>query len=219
MGSGVNTLLIEATGVAVRARMGRTQLPRRQRGVVLFIALIVLVAMTLAGIAMVRSVDTTLGIAGNMAFRQTTLQSGELGVQAAYTWLAGQTLLSNDLPNVGYYSSAIDSDWFNDNSWTNYVQVNGGAADAAGNTARYIIHRMCTLSGKSYAYVGTGASDPQNSCATDNPLSGAQSGNTATVGGTQFAGQPLVYFRVTVRVDGPRNSTTVTQVNILMQSS
>ncbi len=44
-------------------------LPGRQGGAILFIALIVLVAMTLAGIAMWRSVDTALGIAGNMAFR------------------------------------------------------------------------------------------------------------------------------------------------------
>ena len=43
---------------------------RAQRGVILFIALIVLVAMSLAGIALMRSVDTNVMIAGNLAFRQ-----------------------------------------------------------------------------------------------------------------------------------------------------
>ena len=38
-----------------------------QSGVVLFIALIVLVAMTLAGIAIMRSVDTGVAISGNVA--------------------------------------------------------------------------------------------------------------------------------------------------------
>ena len=40
-----------------------------QKGVVLFISLIVLVAMTLAGIAMFRQVGTGVVIAGNLAFR------------------------------------------------------------------------------------------------------------------------------------------------------
>ena len=53
--------------------------PARQQGVVLFIALIVLVAMSLAGVAMVRSVDTSLGIAGNLAFKQSTIQGSDLG--------------------------------------------------------------------------------------------------------------------------------------------
>ena len=44
--------------------------PGGQSGVVLFIALIVLVAMSLAGVALVRSVDTNLLIAGNLAFKQ-----------------------------------------------------------------------------------------------------------------------------------------------------
>jgi hypothetical protein len=139
-------------------------------------------------------------------------------VQTAYNWLQTQALLSSDMTVNGesiYFSSVSDPDWFNDVTWQAAGKVNGGAADAAGNTARYVIHRMCTLAGQSYAYIGT----PSQTCATDNPLSGAQSGNSAAVGGTQFAGQPLVYFRVTVRVDGPRNTVAVTQVNILMVSS
>jgi type IV pilus assembly protein PilX len=40
---------------------------RRERGAILFIALIVLVAMSLAGIALMRSVDTNVLIAGNLA--------------------------------------------------------------------------------------------------------------------------------------------------------
>ena len=43
--------------------------PRKQRGTMLIIALIVLVAMTLAGIATMRSVDTATVMAGNIAFR------------------------------------------------------------------------------------------------------------------------------------------------------
>lgn len=50
---------------------------RAQQGVVLFVALIILVAMTLAGIALMRSVDTNVLIAGNLAFRQGATMAGD----------------------------------------------------------------------------------------------------------------------------------------------
>ncbi len=56
---------------------------RSQRGVILIITLIVLVAMTLASIAMVRSVDTSTVIAGNLAFKQSATASGDAGLEAA----------------------------------------------------------------------------------------------------------------------------------------
>ena len=48
-----------------------------QHGVVLLISLIVLVAMTLAGIAVMRSVDTNVLIAGNLAFRNAALSAAD----------------------------------------------------------------------------------------------------------------------------------------------
>ena len=47
--------------------------PRQQRGVVLFVALIAMVILSLAGVALVRSVDTSTGVAGNIAFRQASI--------------------------------------------------------------------------------------------------------------------------------------------------
>jgi type IV pilus assembly protein PilX len=46
---------------------------RRQRGVALFVALIAMVLLSLAGIALVRSVDTTTSVASNIAFRQGSI--------------------------------------------------------------------------------------------------------------------------------------------------
>src|SRR2546428_13810539 len=68
-------------------RYAQSSLPRRQRGVTLFIALIVLVAMTMAAVAMMRSVDTATVVAGNIGFRQSAVNAADQGVQAAYAWL------------------------------------------------------------------------------------------------------------------------------------
>ena len=150
----------------------------------MLIALIALVALTLAGIAMVRSVDTSVSIAGNVAFSQTATQSSDQGVQAAFNWLnanAGDTTLQNTDTNNGYYSSVNELDWFNINSWSAAAVLNNGAPDGAGNIVRYVIHRMCTQADVAYNGVN-------NQCALYYPLGGAGSGNSMTVGAISFQG-------------------------------
>lgn len=74
----------------------------KQRGVVLFFTLVALLAISLAAVALIRSVDTSTLIAGNMAFKQSATTSGDSGVEAAITWLtniqvanAGLNVLNN----------------------------------------------------------------------------------------------------------------------------
>jgi len=55
----------------------------KQRGVVLFFALIALVVMSLAAVALIRSVDTSTLIAGNLAFKQSASSSGDAGLESA----------------------------------------------------------------------------------------------------------------------------------------
>lgn len=93
---------------AVRARaLRRYAKPGKQRGVVLLIALIALVALTLAGIALVRSVDTGNVIAGNLAFKQAALQVSDTGTEAALTALTTITTTSLDADIPGQYFATI----------------------------------------------------------------------------------------------------------------
>ena len=50
-------------------------LPYSQKGFVLFLALVSLVVMSLAAVALIRSVDTNSLITGNLAFRQNATLS------------------------------------------------------------------------------------------------------------------------------------------------
>lgn len=199
---------------------------RRQGGAILFIALIVLVAMTLAGIAMIRSVDTALGIAGNMAFKQAALQGTDRGVQAGYSWLIANsagTTLQNTNPAVGYFSArtATEPDWFDIANWSNAVVLPNefgqvGNPDAAGNVVRYLIHRMCNCADVSYNGNCAGTTNA-NVCGLYYPATGGAAGGSMSVGSPQFEGIPQIYYRITTRVDGPRNSVSVTQVMVLIQ--
>lgn len=179
-----------------------------QRGVVLFIALIVLVAMALAGVALIRSVDTGNIIAGNLAFKQGTINASDNGVQAAYQWLVGNrpTLANTDSPN-GYFSSRPG-----DEDPTVWVDWKTMTADGAGNTVSYIIHRMCTGANGGYNEVIGGV---PNQCATNaNESSTVGEGDSLTSGATPFMGDPRIYYRVTTRTVGPRNTLTYTQTMI-----
>src|SRR5471032_278355 len=104
---------------------------RRQRGVVLLIALIVLVAMTLAGIGMMRSIDAGTLVAGNIGFREAAVATADTGVEAARTWLlANSTSLNTDNTTAGYYSTRQDSLDFTGNRTEGGTDgVNWGGSD------------------------------------------------------------------------------------------
>jgi Tfp pilus assembly protein PilX len=185
---------------------------------VLFIALIVLVAMSLAGVALMRSVDTGTVVAGNMAFKQAAIMVADRGTQEAATWLttnSGGATLQATNEAVGYFSSkpVVEPDWFDAASWTQSAALNGGAPDASGNVIRYMIHRMCTL--PNVAYNGT-QGVAANQCALYFATSSATSGGSMTVGAPQFIGLPQVYYRVTTRIEGPRNTISVIQTSVLI---
>lgn len=188
--------------------------PRRQQGLVLFIALIVLVAMTLAGIGMVRSVDTGNVIAGNLAFKQATLQASDNGIETGYQWLlarTGGTTLNNTDAGSAYYSSppANDAtlDWFDLANWAGAICVPAACTeDAAGNTTRYLMHRMCLNPNSAY-----NAANQQCALATSSTTA---AGGSKAVGATVFTQTNMLYYRVMSRVDGPRNTMSIVQAYV-----
>src|SRR5437762_3164942 len=54
-----------------------------ERGVVMFIALLVMVALSLAGIALIRSADTATIVSGNLAFKQAAVYAVDRSVEQA----------------------------------------------------------------------------------------------------------------------------------------
>lgn len=183
----------------------------RQRGAVLFIALIVLVAMSLAGVALIRSVDTANLIAGNLAFKQNATHGGDWGAEQARAWLQLQpaATLYNDVP--GLYSAAMQTgvDFTGTDPSRPDFDWNASAFDAgfdpAGNQVRYVIHRMCELAGN------------PGSVNCVRTSSGGTSGGTqggATYGGAALPSTSQIYYRITARVTGPRNTVSYVQVMV-----
>lgn len=195
--------------------------PNRQRGMVLFVALIAMVAMALAAVALVRSVDTTTLISGNLAFRQSTTSSGDIGVGDAIAALdaietanAGTNVFmepthpfNQDSATTGYYTN-IDPTLALTNaaSWTDETSSNA-VTDDSGNSYRYIIQRMCR----------TAEQLPRienclfSASSADNNSKGVKGINEmCDTAGCPPAGQSPLY-RVTVRVVGAKNTVSYIQ--------
>lgn len=199
----------------------------KQRGIVLFFALIALVVMSLAAVALIRSVDTNTRIAGNLAFRQSTSSSAEAGLEAAAEWMAAtQTAMDTAGLNVfndaahtfnvtnaatGYYSNADSAlNLTSAATWaagSSFLVTN---ADSSGNEVRYIIQRMCLnanqlLSTANCLFSGADVSTgPQGV-----PLASNICDPTVSPGCPK-AGQ-AAQFRFTARVSGPNNTFSYMQ--------
>ena len=193
-----------------------------QRGVVLFIALIVLVAMTLAGIGLMRSVYTSNRIAGNLAFQQSATQSADAGVETAVAWLEDQNAVvpvAPDLPplfnnidrvsagDVGYFASrqnpGANQTWEQFWSVLPANRINTLPADAAGNTV--LVRDPAPVQRASATPTAASAARPRP---TPPPAL------KATAKGPGMPGLKVPsqrYYRITVRVAGPRNTVSFVQ--------
>lgn len=207
-------------------------MPRRMcatcRGAGLVVALVVLVVMSLGALALVRAVASGLLVAGNFAFREAAVLAAESGSESAISWLserAATTELLSDQPEAGYYASLpvglslsgqsttgtrASIDW-DDDQCAARVGIRCFAAapalplDAAGHRVRYVIHRLCRTTGSSDAAA--------NSCLLFRSAQGGSSnrGQLSYGASKRFQSSDTVYYRITVHVRGPRNTTAFIQ--------
>lgn len=214
------------------AMLSQCRHPDGQRGIVLFIALIALVVLSLAAVALIRSVDTNTVIAGNVAFKQAATASADSGLETAIASIkareaavanagkniftdATHTLNADDAAN-GYYSNADDATLplAADATWAagssvpaagDGIDANG--TDASGNTTRYVIQRMCRTANQvlSTANCLFGNAELDTSGKTVPLPEDVCSGP-----GCPAAGQSPQY-RVTARVTGPKNTVSYIQ--------
>ncbi len=181
--------------------------PAAQRGYMMLLVLIALVAMTISGIALVRSMDTSGLVAGNMASRNATINSADLGVQNAVAWIqlqASTGLLNNDAATSGYYAEENNPNWTDPNTWSQCTAC--ASVDAANNTISWVINRMCLVGGSPNA---TG-----NTCASGS--GSAANGGSYSSDAVNFAGSPKYYYRITIQVRDNRNSSTLTQAFVTL---
>jgi len=191
---------------------------KSQNGLVLFIALIALVAMSLAAAALIRSVDSGVLVAGNLAFKQSAIMSAETGIARAYRFINESGDAALQASNGGYFAN-LDGLLFetpaslNDEAnWANAIVIDNDLYDRSRNVTHIILQRMCRAAGpvtQENCLVGTGNS-AANSMGAKSEGGGAGGGAF----GGQKGGADAVVYRATVRVTGPKNTVSFLQAFI-----
>jgi type IV pilus assembly protein PilX len=186
-----------------------------QRGVTLLYGLLALLIMMVGAAAMVRSMNTSMLISGNLAFKRDLTNQAERAAaqvmpQLQTGALAAEATRQNNQVNLNYSATLLPT---NDQGMPAAL-VDNTAFAARGSTAnditvndqavtvRYLIDRLCANTGV-----------PDDSHCTMADAGNARGGSASQLltaedssGGGKGALQPLVVYRLSIRVSGPRNT-------------
>ena len=174
------------------------------------IVLIALLILMIGGIALIRSADTSMVTAGNLAFKRDMVNQGERGIAKVVSALtsgalSGETTRETDALASNYSATVLASDV----RGVPLVLVDSAAFTAAGMSAadltdatsgvtiRFVIDRQCTT---------TGAFDAAT-CMTS-PTASDKAGTSWI---KRAGGENRPIYRISVRVIGPRRTEAYLQ--------
>lgn len=192
--------------------------PKKQRGVVLFVTLVVLILMTLATLSVVRSMDTGNVIAGNFAFKESVTQvsdraitdamnnlstiattpaasTGNTDIANRYFALRQTTLDAQGIPTAINWNNVSCSDE------TGAIVTNCNT-DTGKYRVQYYIERQCDS-----APTLTNSTDIKTKCDYEVRI-------PASVGPPAVAEQIAVRYRIIIRARGPRDATGLYEVMV-----
>lgn len=202
---------------------------RAQRGISLLFTLMALVVMGLGAIALVRSVETGTTVIGELGFKQDALAAAATGTEEAIAWLNGRASgaeLEAHRDGGVYYATSLDQLDPTGNhtsgdrplrlvKWTDACP-SGATCDVVpyksatvvnGNSIQWVITRLCDKEGPA-GELNTCARPPMSANAASNDRGEVTSEGRITVGNT------TPYYRIVVRVEGPRNTVSYTETMV-----
>ena len=200
--------------------------PARERGVVLLFCLIILVVLLAGGVAVMRSMDTSLAGAGNLAFKRDLVNQGELAIAKAMREfnasgaLAATGATSNNVAAANYSAVQLATNAQGipevllkktnlsgpDVLGNAFTPTGTPISGSGGSTVRYVIDRMCNAT-------GTFASIGKSGCVYSPSKTETPGGDQSQMPtpGPSIPSPPI--YRVSVRVDGPRDTQVFLQAS------
>jgi Tfp pilus assembly protein PilV len=212
-----------------------------QRGVSLLFALLALVALSLATLALVRSVDTSSLLLGNIGFKKDATAAADQAARQAITWLTvNNATLNTDVTASGYYAStqelAADGVTVKPPVDVTGQQLAGtanrqlvdwdantcqSAASGSYNGCSLLTADAGTINGNKARYVVFRLCSKPGDFTTDTSISCAQRATSTdscgSKGALSYSESPLgcatssTYYRIVVRVLGARNTASYTE--------
>jgi len=184
----------------------------------MLITLIALSLIMLSAMGLIRSFDTSLSMAGNLAFKRDLVNQGERGMAKAITLfnsgaLSTATAREADSPGSNYSATMLPTDpngiprklIVSDTAFSTATPTMTGADisdSTTGITVRYVIDRLCATAGKF----------DNTRCVSLKSTSGQ--GGSATLAASKVGQEYMPVYRISVRVTGPRNTQSYLQTTI-----
>jgi type IV pilus assembly protein PilX len=210
----------------------------KQQGVVLFFALLALAVMSIAAVALIRSVDTNALVSGNLVYRQSANMTTNVVLEGITEYIAKNVSLevsTTHHPQLGYYANCSQFDtnpdaqicdgkqltsftWDDSNSSLVPNQSDGNneirdGMDRQGNQVRFVIERMCNFS-NAEINAGTAATDASRCMMASSPNNGENCSynlNNKELFRRCISSADSPLYRVTLRIAGPKNTVTYMQ--------
>lgn len=169
---------------------------RSEAGATLILVLVTLAIMLIASVAMIKTTETSTAVAGNIAVKEAAVQAADLALGEAEAYI--RALATPDASALPRYSAiSLQSDAAGLPAGIDWTAVQ---ATRQGNfTLQYVIDRQCDAP--------LPVSDRVAQCAVGK----AEAQGSAKIGSPSYSALPPVYYRVTVRVTGPKNAETFVQ--------
>jgi type IV pilus assembly protein PilX len=167
---------------------------RAERGVTLIVVLVLLSVMLLGGLAFARMSEIGMLASGNAAYREASLQASQVGINNAFA--AVRALPSEASPRGDWYwptIQAADGDGVPAVNWAKVPEVVVGSYQV-----KYVVERLCTVAD---------VTDTLRQCLIK---------QTPVPSSSRVGSEPLDppnsrQFRITVRVQGPKDTETWVQ--------
>ncbi len=162
----------------------------------MLVVLVLMTVMLFGALALARMTEIGSMAAGNSAYREASLQASEIGLNTAFAAVRAIPVLNeNDAAGDWYYSQthAADTNGLPTVDWNAAPSVAMGAY-----TVRYVAERLCTV-----AVVA----NPLRECLVKQvPVT-----KSARDGVEELDPPNSRQYRVTIRVTGPKDTTTFVQ--------
>ena len=166
-----------------------------QQGFSLIFVLIVLAVMLIGAIAMLRSTDVSARVVGNLSFQAAATKATDIGISEASKALNAQANTDTTIPNQ-YFATRQPE---NADGVPSTVDWSAVVSQQVGNySVQRVIERLCQ---------STPVTDPTTQCM----MYEVASAGSNKAGTQAYANPASLYYRITVRVTGPKSTTSFVQ--------
>jgi len=172
---------------------------QRQTGVSLIIVLVVLAVILVGSLALLRSSEVSSLVGGNVSFKEAATQATDIGISDAAKALNAMVNMDGNIPNA-YFATRQTED---SDGIPTTVDWSAVAASTVGNySVQRVVERLCQT---------TPVTDPLADCMVRE----ADAPGSNKAGSLAYKTPASVYYRITVRVTGPKSANAFVQALVL----